>query len=205
MTETNNGVELNLLCDTIRESKRLMDEQKAKLMQFFGHRFITAYSALREKKVKKYVFYPSQRIVWIVTGKERDYQILPLANFCSCFDFYFRVVSQETSVCYHLLAQKLSEALQMYVVIKKSDADFIFLIKTWGKIIERKRELSIRGVENVRRIVSVILQEEKEVSTQRLLNEINDAGFNLTTRHLINILIADKTKRFKHSRELWSL
>ena len=205
MKEASKETTFNQLCNDIREARCLAEEQKSKLTKIFGSRFITAYTALENEKVKKYVFHPSGRIVWIVTGKERDYQILPLANFCSCFDFYFRVIDHETSLCYHLLAQKLSEALEKYVVIEKPDTSFMLLMKKWGKAIGRKRELSITEVENIRRIVIAVLSEEKQLSLDRLLGELREAGFALTTRHLVNILIADKAKRFKHVNKLWAL
>jgi predicted nucleic acid-binding Zn finger protein len=47
---------------------------------------------LKENRVKKYTFKPSGRVVWVVVGKERDYLIMPDAEFCSCDDFYFRVI-----------------------------------------------------------------------------------------------------------------
>jgi len=107
----------NLLCNTIRESRCLTEGQKSILTKMFGSRFTSAHLALEEGKVKKYVFYPSGRVLWIVSGKEHDYQILPLANFCSCFDFYFRVIGYETLFCYHLITQKLADALEKYIEI----------------------------------------------------------------------------------------
>lgn len=197
---------LNLVCNDIQRTGCFTEKQKRILTNFFGKRFTTAYKALNEGKIKKYVFYPSKRSIWIVKGRKQNYQILPLANFCSCFDFYFRVISQKTSFCYHLIAQKLAEALERYVVIEESDTRFIQLIENWRKTINRKRALSRAEVENARKAVTEILLKEKELPIQKLLNEVINAGFsNMTTRHLANILKADKAKRFKQICGLWTL
>ena len=81
--------------------------------------------------VKKYVFEPSGRIVWIVVGRERDYQVLPEVNYCTCEDYYFRVLDGEILLCYHLLAQKLAEALGKYEEIKESDSLYETLTAEW--------------------------------------------------------------------------
>lgn len=206
MEETCEETTFSAIYGDIRENRQLTDEQKTRLTKTFGSRFTAAYKAVEEGKVKKYIFHPSGRTVWIVAGKERDYQILPLANFCSCFDFYFRVIGHETSFCYHLIAQKLAEALGKYSTIEESDANFIPLMKGWRRISDRRRALSIAEVENVRRVAKGILLEEKELPVDRFLEELKKAGFvTLTARHLANILIADKAKRFKHVNEVWTL
>jgi predicted nucleic acid-binding Zn finger protein len=77
------------------------------------------------------MFEPSGRVVWIVVGKEKDYQIIPVANYCSCDDFYYRVVNGDTSLCYHVIAQKLSEALNKYELITDSDTLYDVFMKEW--------------------------------------------------------------------------
>ncbi|MFH0749188.1 MAG: hypothetical protein V1915_04650 [Candidatus Bathyarchaeota archaeon] len=205
MTEMLEEATFNLLYSDIRETGLLTNEQKLKLEKLFGSRFVAASKAIEELKVKKYVFTPSGRVIWIVTGKERDYQILPLANFCSCFDFYFRVIDRETSFCYHLIAQKLSEALQKYVIVEEHDTMLVPLIEKWGETIERKREFSITQIENIRRIAIEVISEENEITIKRLISEIRETGFVLTPIHLANILKSDKEKRFNHINGLWTL
>lgn len=184
----------------------MTDGQKTRLAEVFGDRFTVAYRALEERRVKKHIFHPSGRVVWIVAGRERDYQILPLANFCSCLDFYFRVIGREKSFCYHLIAQKLAEALDGYLVIDEPDANLTPLMESWRRPVGLKRRLSMAEVENIRKVVVEILIEGRELPIERLLGEVREAGFNvLTARHLANILIADKVKRFKHANGLWTL
>ncbi|MFP3985697.1 MAG: hypothetical protein ACLFU9_07030, partial [Candidatus Bathyarchaeia archaeon] len=85
--------------------------------------------------VKKYVFKPSSRIVWIVVGKERDYLIMPTADFCTCNDFYFRVMDKQIHLCYHLIAQKLAETLESYELYEEEDELYEVLMKEWKKAI----------------------------------------------------------------------
>ena len=196
----------NLVLKDVRESGRLVDDQKEVLERIFGSRFAAAYKVIEEGKVRKYVFQPSGRVVWIVAGRERDYQILPLAKFCSCFDFYFRVISNEISFCYHLIAQRLAETLGRYVVIEESDSNFKSFMEKWRETVGRRRELSIEEVENVRKVAIEVLLVEKELPIGRLLQEVVEAGYvTLTTGHLANILTADRAKRFKCTDGSWTL
>jgi len=117
-----------------RKEGKITGEDIAKLYSLFGKRFLRAWEALRERKVKKYIFNPSRRVVWVVVGKERDYLILPAAEFCTCDDFYFRVMDQEVHMCYHLIAQKIAEALNWFDQIEESDELYETLMKEWARI-----------------------------------------------------------------------
>ena len=205
MVEISEEIHFNLILKNIRETGFSIDEYKVELTKILGSRFNAACEALAAGKVKRYSFYPSARVVWIVVGKERDYQILPLANFCTCFDFYFRVINHEISFCYHLISQKLSEALGKYVIIEETDTSFMPLMEKLGEDHGRKRVLSITEVENVRKIAIDVLLDGRELTTERLLEEVKGAGFKLNTKHLANILVADKSKRFRHIDKLWVL
>ncbi|WP_309491970.1 hypothetical protein [Candidatus Hecatella orcuttiae] len=103
-------------------------------MRTFGKRGENALKALEDGAVKKYIFEPSGRVVWVVVGKERDYQVLPSVNYCSCDDFYFRVLDGETSLCYHVIAQKISELLGRFEVIVDSDEIYEALMEEWRQI-----------------------------------------------------------------------
>jgi predicted nucleic acid-binding Zn finger protein len=129
--------EIKILENIYEETKTneaITDKQLAQLSEAFGSRFTKAWDAIQEEKVKKYVFSPSGRIVWIVVGREREYQIMPAAGFCSCDDFYFRVMDRETNICYHLIAQKLAEALTLYDNIEEEDRLYECLMEEWKKV-----------------------------------------------------------------------
>ncbi|MGC9346275.1 MAG: hypothetical protein ACP5ER_05750, partial [Candidatus Bathyarchaeales archaeon] len=89
--------------------------------------------SLKENRVKKYVFKQSGKTVWIVVGKERDYLIMPEVEFCSCDDFYFRVMDREVHLCYHLIAQKIANILEWYETIKERDELYDSLMNEWKK------------------------------------------------------------------------
>lgn len=124
---------LNTVCKEAKAEGRLTGKNLTKLYEVFGQRFTRAFEALKENRVKKYVFKPSGRIVWIVVGKERDYLIMPEAEFCMCDDFYFRVLDRKVHLCYHLIAQKLAKNLNWYENIEEHDELYDSLMDEWKK------------------------------------------------------------------------
>ncbi len=124
---------LNALCKEAKAEGKLIGENLTALYEVFGQRFTKAFQALKEKRVKKYVFKPSGRVVWIVVGKERDYLIMSEAEFCSCDDFYFRVLDKEIHLCYHLIAQKIANILEWYETIEERDKLHDSLMNEWKK------------------------------------------------------------------------
>ena len=132
----NNNSEINTLNAICREAKaenRLSGKNLTALYELFGQRFTKALDALKENRVKKYVFEPSGRKVWIVIGRERDYLIMPAAEFCMCDDFYFRVLDKKIHLCYHLIAQKIARNLAWYETIEESDKLYESLMNEWKK------------------------------------------------------------------------
>lgn len=126
---------LKEVCDKVVETKKIEEEDQNRLFNLFGQRFIRAWEAVQEKRVKKYIFEPSKKIVWIVLGKNRDYLIMPAADFCTCDDFYFRVMDKQIHLCYHLIAQKLSEASCIYDKYEERDELYETLMREWRKAI----------------------------------------------------------------------
>lgn len=124
---------LNAICKEAKAEGKLTGKSITRLYEIFGQRFTKAFEALKENRVKKYVFKPSGRIVWIVVGKERDYLIMPEAEFCSCDDFYFRVMDREVHLCYHLIAQKIANILEWYENLEERDELYDSLMKEWKK------------------------------------------------------------------------
>jgi len=124
---------LNTTCKEAKAEGKLTGKHLTKLYEVFGQRFTRAFEALKENRVKKYVFKPSGRIVWIVVGKKRDYLIMPEAEFCTCDDFYFRVLDKEVHLCYHLIAQKLAKILNWYENIEEHDELYDSLMDEWKK------------------------------------------------------------------------
>jgi predicted nucleic acid-binding Zn finger protein len=124
---------LEKVCSDSKTRGEITEDQLVRLSEAFGSQFNKAWETVQEKRVKKYVFSPSGRVVWIVVGREREYQILPVTGFCSCDDFYFRVMDKETSICYHLIAQKIANALEGYDKIEEEDRLYDCLMEDWKK------------------------------------------------------------------------
>jgi predicted nucleic acid-binding Zn finger protein len=125
---------LEKVCNEAKSKGEITDDQLAQLSEAFGPQFTKAWETLQEKRVKKYVFSPSNRIVWIVVGRGREYQIMPAAGFCSCDDFYFRVMDREAHICYHLIAQKIAYALGCFDKIDEFDVTYNYLMEEWKKV-----------------------------------------------------------------------
>ncbi len=122
------------ICFVCKEKKQLSDDHFARLKTIFGQRFSNAWTAVEESRVKRYVFNPSNRVVWVVVGRKRDYIVLPAVGFCSCDDFYFGVMEGKAFLCYHLIAQKIAESLGRYDQIEADDDLYEILMKEWKEV-----------------------------------------------------------------------
>ena len=125
---------LRITCEAAKRSGKITGSHLTHLSEVFGQRFNKAWRALLDRKVKRYKFKPSGRVVWIVVGRERDYLIMPNADFCSCDDFYYRVMDGKAHLCYHLIAQKIAESLGWYDEIVESDELYEVLMREWRSI-----------------------------------------------------------------------
>lgn len=122
---------LREVCEEARRLGRLPEDRLGELRALLGERLERALRAVEEMRVKRYTFQPSGRVVWIVVGKEREYQILPRAGYCSCDDFYFRIINGEAGLCYHLIAQRLAEALGRFEEVEEGDGFYGTLMAEW--------------------------------------------------------------------------
>ena len=122
---------LEAVCDSARSEGALTRSQWDRLRSAFGERFDRAWRLIEESRVKRYVFEPSGRTLWIVIGRGGEYQLLPTAGYCSCSDFYYRVVDGDTGVCYHLIGQRLAEALGAFDQVEESDEFYEDLLTEW--------------------------------------------------------------------------
>lgn len=129
MEKTSEANTLDSICQTIRAEGDVSDSHVAELVDRFGQRADKALEALNESRIKKYVFQPSGRIVWIVVGKERDYLVMPSIGYCSCDDFYYQF--DHGHICYHIIAQKLAEATGRFDLFEDDDQFYDILIREW--------------------------------------------------------------------------
>jgi predicted nucleic acid-binding Zn finger protein len=133
MTQSSETDILSIVCKEAKADGKLTGKNLTRLYEILGQRFTKAFEALKENRVKKYVFRPSDKTIWIVVGKKRDYLIMPQAEFCTCDDFYFRVLDRRVHLCYHLIAQKIANSLGWYEAIEEHDELYDSLMAEWKK------------------------------------------------------------------------
>ncbi len=96
-------------------------ECEEKIISAFGERGRRALKTVVSKRVKKYVLQPSNRIRWIIVGREEEYLVIPLVKYCSCRDFFYYIMNGEAYACYHLLAQIIAEFSGLYDEVRELD------------------------------------------------------------------------------------
>ncbi len=106
-----------------------LEEIKKKYIEKYNE----AIKCVKENRVKKYIFKPSNINIWIVVGYTCDYLVLSEVNFCSCNDFFFRVLDKKYDFCYHILAVKIASKNNQYEEIIEEDTWYEKLIKEWKK------------------------------------------------------------------------
>lgn len=115
----------------LRISKEISRHNWRRLRDVFSERFEKAWNLVISNRVKKYVFKPSGKNLWIAIGQNAEYLIYSNASYCSCSDFYFRVLDLEKAYCYHLIGQKIAEALDHYDLIEEDDEAYRTLLDIW--------------------------------------------------------------------------
>lgn len=130
-TSFNEHIILEQILRDIRVSKEISLWNWQRLRNTFGDRFDKAWKLVTERRIKKYIFRPSMKTIWIAIGQNAEYLIYSNAGYCSCSDFYFRVLDHEKAYCYHLLAQKIAEALNNYDVVEEEDEIYPVLLNIW--------------------------------------------------------------------------
>ncbi|MHA1911268.1 MAG: SWIM zinc finger family protein [Candidatus Kariarchaeaceae archaeon] len=116
----------------------LSQEKLIFLEKKHGKRFERAISLLGDKKVKKYVFKPSNNVFWIINGRLNEYLAIE-ELFCSCKDFQIRhLLRDEVESCYHLLAVTIAKEHNYYQIEEKIDEELSSFLKKFLKEAERK-------------------------------------------------------------------
>ncbi len=122
--------------DMVRRAGGLTEDVKEALRREFPGGFDRAMEVAFKGGVRRILFKPSRRIVWIVKGRSGEYQVMPEAPFCDCNDFYFRVIGGEKPICYHILAQAISEALGLFEEVELGDSEYEGIV---GKSLPKPR------------------------------------------------------------------
>jgi len=109
----------------------LSAELRERLLKVFGERFTNGLDLASSNRVKRYEFEPSKRIVWVVEGRTNEYQVIPDLPFCYCDDYYFRVMDRKRGLCYHIIAQRVAEALNQFQIINGNDTQYSNITNRW--------------------------------------------------------------------------
>jgi len=91
--------------------------------------------------VKESVFLPSGRKVTTVVGRLGDEFIDPDKPYCSCSNFFFRVLGGREETCYHLLSYRMAAETGRLDVVKFSDEEYgAYLAATVRDVFEVLRK-----------------------------------------------------------------
>ena len=102
------------------------------MSKVFEKRFPQALAIVEARKVTNYRFKPSGRTLWVVKGRKGEYQVMPDSMFCTCDDYYFRVMDNKKQLCYHLVAQQIAEALGQYAMLDFADSQYAEVTSKWS-------------------------------------------------------------------------
>ncbi len=130
-------VEVNVLrqiSQDLRRTHLLTQSQKQILSKVFEKRLPQALAIVEAGKVANYRFNPSGRTVWIVKGRKGEYQVMPDSMFCTCDDYYFRVMDKKKQLCYHLVAQQIADGLGKFVESDLADSKYSEVTSRWNAL-----------------------------------------------------------------------
>ncbi|MFX1303921.1 MAG: hypothetical protein ACFFBV_03760 [Promethearchaeota archaeon] len=121
----------DLLLDVFQKAtkkKEIDDEFISFLENIFPGKSTNVLDVLK-RGIIKYIYKPSNRIVWAAKGENQEHMIYPKL-YCSCQDFYKSVViKKKRHFCKHILAQIISDALNTYEEVILDDKRFKEFVK----------------------------------------------------------------------------
>lgn len=89
-----------------------------------GRKFDRAIDTVLAGGVKENRFVPSGRKILTVIGRLGDEFIDPEKPYCSCSNFFFRVMNGREELCYHLLSYEIASRSGRIEVVKFSDEEY---------------------------------------------------------------------------------
>ena len=121
----------DLLFQVFRKAKKkqVIDEEFISFLEtIFPGRSTNVIDVLK-RGIIKYIYKPSDRVVWVAKGENQEHLIFPKL-YCSCQDFYKNVVIKRNyNFCKHILAQIISEALNKFKTVTLEDNKFMELVR----------------------------------------------------------------------------
>ncbi len=113
----------------LAKTKQLIDNELISFLEIiFPDKSVDVIDSIKSGIIK-YIYYPSNRVVWAAKGENQEHLIYPKL-YCSCQDFYKNVViKKKRKFCKHILAQVISEALGKFETISLEDGKFKEFVK----------------------------------------------------------------------------
>ena len=109
----------------------------------YGPKLGRAIDTVLAGGVKESLFLPSGRKVITVVGRLGDEFIDPDRPYCSCSNFFFRVLGGREETCYHLLSYRIAAEAGKLDVVKFSDEEYgAYLAATVRDVFEVLRKSS---------------------------------------------------------------
>lgn len=105
-------------------SERESTKRRVPEFQKHGAKLDRAVDAALSGSVKEAVFLPSGRRIVTVVGKMGDEFVDPGVPYCSCSNFYFRVLGGREDVCYHILGYEVASRVGKVDRIEFSDEEY---------------------------------------------------------------------------------
>ena len=131
---------------SVRPGEKTSEEADALRAKFPGYakhgpKFDRAIDTVLAGGVKESVFLPSGRKVITVVGRLGDEFIDPDKPYCSCSNFFFRVLGGREETCYHLLSYRMAAETGRLDVVKFSDEEYgAYLAATVRDVFEVLRK-----------------------------------------------------------------
>ncbi|MFX0083784.1 MAG: hypothetical protein ACFE94_18690 [Candidatus Hodarchaeota archaeon] len=113
----------------VAKQKQIIDEDFISFLEsIFPDKSNDVIEVLK-RGITKYIYQPSNRIVWTAMGQNQEHLIYPRL-FCSCQDFYKNVVVYRKRIfCKHIIAQVISEAFNEFITKELEDSKFKELVR----------------------------------------------------------------------------
>ena len=116
-------------------------KQKLSGFERYGRKLDRAMAVVLAGGVKECRFLPSGRKVITVVGRLGDEFVDPGRPYCSCSNFYFRVLGGREETCYHLLSYKIAETTGRVDVVEFDDDEYgPYLAATVRDVLEVLRK-----------------------------------------------------------------
>ena len=118
-------------------------KEEAKEFQRYGTKFDRAIDAVMAGGVKECRFLPSGRRLVTVVGRRGDEFLDPERPYCSCSNFYFRVLGGREETCYHLISYQIAAMARKVDAVEFSDEEYgPYLVAAVGDVFDVLRKSS---------------------------------------------------------------